>query len=244
MSAFLYGVVLRWKLDLQNKEMLLIFYIVPLLLFASMSGIFHAIDPSSTETLMQKMTVFNISIGALLGVPIPLIEQYGSYIKKVYKVSGIPMWVPVVNSFISSFIHLYIVSLIIFFVSPIAFNAKVPNNLFVYFAHLTIFIIVSICIGIALGLMVRTKLKFIIICQFVLLPSLVFSGILFPISILSEKLRNIAKILPATSGFTAMTMNKFDIITIYPMLGYIFALGLIICGITLNKMNKKSTDKY
>ena len=40
MGAFLYGVSLQWKLDIRSKTLLITCYIVPLLFFAIMGGIF------------------------------------------------------------------------------------------------------------------------------------------------------------------------------------------------------------
>ena len=39
MSAFLYGVVLQWKLDIRSRSLLITCYIVPLLFFMVMGGI-------------------------------------------------------------------------------------------------------------------------------------------------------------------------------------------------------------
>lgn len=237
MNAFIYGVVLRWKLDLRNKGVLLTYYVVPLLFFAFMSGIFSSINPSAIDTLIQSMTVFSISMGALLGSPIPLVELYGSEIKKAYKVGGIPMWVPAVNNFISSFIHLYIVSLIIFFVSPIAFGSKVPNNLPLYFISLAVFIMVSVSVGTILGLMVKSESKLTMMSQFVFLPSLMLSGIMFPASMLPKVMESVGKIFPATNGFAIMTSDIFNI-TLYIPLIIIFALAFIVCAVRLRIMAK------
>lgn len=243
MGAFLYGVLVRWKLDLRNRALLTTFYIYPLLIFAFMSGILLTIDASYTDTLIQRMTVFSVSIGALIGCPIPLVKTYGSNIKKVYKTGGIPIWVPTLTNFVTSFINLYIVSLIIFFISPAAFNAKLPSNIPVYFAHLTIFIIASITVGTVIGLIVKSTSKLAIISQFVFIPSIMLSGIILPTSMLPKVLLFCGQILPATSGFAAMIKDHFDFLTVAPMLDDILILGLIICGTALAKMNKKTSDK-
>ncbi|WP_230203599.1 hypothetical protein [Bacillus massiliigorillae] len=106
MRAFLYGVSLQWKLDLRNKGVLLTYYVVPLVFFFFMGGVFTSIDPLAKETLIQSMTIFGVTMGAFLGSPTPLIELFGSEIKKAYKVGGIPLWTAIVNNFISAFIHL------------------------------------------------------------------------------------------------------------------------------------------
>lgn len=81
MGAFLYGVFLQWKLDIRSKTLLITCYIVPLLFFAIMGGIFTSVMPESRYTLIQSMTVFGVTMGALIGLPPSLVEIYGSDIK-------------------------------------------------------------------------------------------------------------------------------------------------------------------
>lgn len=52
MNAFLYGLALQWKLDLRSKTLLITCYLVPLLFFVMMGGIFTTILPGAEETLL------------------------------------------------------------------------------------------------------------------------------------------------------------------------------------------------
>ena len=134
MSAFLYGVVLQCKLDMRSKSLLITCYVVPLLFFALMGGIFTSINPAARETLIQSMTVMGIAMGALIGLPPSLAEIYGSDIKKVYKANGVPMYLGLVAMLLSAFVHLLIMSVILYIVAPIAFDAATPENPLFYFA--------------------------------------------------------------------------------------------------------------
>ena len=188
MDAFLYGAMLQWKLDLRNKVILLTYYVVPLVFFGFMGAIFSSINPEAKNSLIQSMTIFGVTMGAFLGTPPPLIELYGSDIMKAYKVGGIPLWTAAVNNFISAFFHLFIMSFIIFLLAPLAFGAKVPENISVYFFALTVFIIVSLSVGTALGLLIKSISKLTIFSQIIFLPSLMLSGIMFPTSLLPSVL--------------------------------------------------------
>ena len=53
MKAFLYGTALQWRLDLRSKSLLITCYVVPLLFYALMGGIFTSINPESKATLIQ-----------------------------------------------------------------------------------------------------------------------------------------------------------------------------------------------
>lgn len=128
MKAFLYGVGLQFKLDIRSKTMLITCYLVPLLFFFFMSGIFTSVDPAVITTLISSMSVFVITMSALIGLPPSLGEVYGSDIIKVYKANGVPLSLGVITQFISSFIHTLIVCLMVFAIAPFAFKAQLPPN--------------------------------------------------------------------------------------------------------------------
>lgn len=235
MSAFLYGVALQWKLDFRNKGVLLTYYVVPLVFFAFMGGIFSSINPTAKYTLIQSMTVFGVTMGAILGSPIPLMELYGSEIKKAYKVGGLPLWVASINNFISAFIHLLIMSLVIFIIAPLAFGAKVPANITIYFLSLAIFIIVSLAVGTALGLFIKNTTKLTMASQFIFLPSIMLAGIMFPVSLLPKSLENVGKVFPATWGFKLMASEVFDVKFLIPLV-IILLLTTCISWYRLSKM--------
>lgn len=83
MSAFLYGVSLQWKLDIRSKTLLITCYMVPLLFFAVMGGIFTSVMPEARYTLIQSMTVFGVTMGALM-VCRPLLLKFTAAILKKF----------------------------------------------------------------------------------------------------------------------------------------------------------------
>ena len=50
MNGFLYGVALQWKLDIRSKSLLVTCYIVPLIFFFLMGGIFTSVMPEMCRT--------------------------------------------------------------------------------------------------------------------------------------------------------------------------------------------------
>lgn len=217
MGAFMYGVIVQWKLDLRNKGILLTYYIVPLLFFGFMGAIFTSIDPSAKDTLIQFMTIFGVTMGAILGAPTPLVELYGSEIKKAYSIGGIPLWVVAVNNYISAFIHLLMMSLIIFIFAPLAYNATVPTHLWLYFFSLVIFIMASLAVGTVLGLFIRSATKLTMLSQLIFLPSIMLSGIMFPTDLLPNGFGTAGTFFPATWGMQSMTSDLFDIKLYIPL---------------------------
>ena len=205
MKAFLYGAGLQFKMDIRSKTMLITCYLVPLAFFFFMSGIFTSIDPSAVNTLISSMSVFVITMSALIGLPPSLGEVYGGDIKKVYKANGVPLSLGVVTQFISSFIHTLIVCLIVFAIAPFVFKAELPANLPLYFCSLVVLLCVTLAIGCVIGLAVKTQAKQTMVAMILFLPSVMLSGIMFPATMLPDFMQYIAYIFPATIGFQAMT---------------------------------------
>ena len=98
---------LQWKLDIRSKTLLITCYIVPLLFFAVMGGIFTSINPGGQ---IHPDPVHDgdggCLWGALIGLPPSLAEIYGSDIKKVYKANGVPLYLGLVTTVLSAFLHL------------------------------------------------------------------------------------------------------------------------------------------
>lgn len=237
MGAFLYGVALQWKLDIRSKTLLITCYIVPLIFFAIMGGIFTSVMPEAKYTLIQSMTVFGVTMGALIGLPPSLVEIYGSDIKKVYKANGVPSILGLALTNISAYIHLFIMSIILYIAAPLAFHAEIPNNPSVYFISLAVFIAVSLSIASIIGLAVKDPAKTSMFSIIVFLPSIMLSGIMFPMELLPEVFETIGKLFPATWGYKLMAENALKFQSLLPLL-LIFVLSTVMCNILLRKIDK------
>lgn len=237
MKAFLYGVSLQWKMDIRSKTLLITCYIVPLLFFAVMGGIFTSVMPDSKDTLIQSMTVFGVTMGALIGLPPSLVEIYGSNIKKVYKANGVPICLGLVLTNISTFIHLLIMGTILYITAPLAFDAKIPSNSGIYFISLITFTAVSLSVASILGLAVVDQAKISMFSMIIFLPSIMLSGIMFPAELLPEAFRVTGKLFPAWWGYWMMLENRFEIKNILPLV-LIFLFAIVICCMLLKKTDQ------
>ena len=234
MNRFIYSVVLQWKLDIRSKSLLVSCYIVPLIFFLLMGGIFTSVMPEMKSTLIQSMIVMSVSMGAFIGLPPSLIETYGSEIKKVYKANGVPIYLGLVTMFLSVFVHLMITSVVIMLLAPILFEADLPTQLPLFFLALAIYIIVSLSIGSILGLIVKNQAKLTMIEQRVFLPSIMLSGIMFPINLLPDFLEVLGRVFPASWGYRLMLDNGFCLENLWYLI-LIFFAAVIVCGIVLKK---------
>ena len=238
MNCFLYSLVLQWKLDIRSKSLLVTFYIVPLIFFLIMGGIFTSVMPEMGSTLIQSMIVMSVSMGAFLGLPSSLVEIYGSDIKKIYNANGVPIYLGLVSILLSAFVHLMMTSIVILLLAPILFKASLPTQLPIFLLSLTIYIVVSLSIGSILGLTLKNQAKLTMLAQLVFLPSIMLSGIMFPISLLPDFLQVIGHVFPAYWGYRLMLENGFSIENLLYMI-FIFCIAVMTCILLLNKQKSE-----
>ena len=235
MGAFLYGISLQFKMDIRSRSLLATCYLVPLLFFAVMGGIFTSIMPGSEKTLIQSMTVMGVSMGALIGVPPSLAEIYGTDVRKMYQANGAPLWYGLITLTVSAFIHLLIMSGIILAAAPVMFHAEVPSGLLLYFVKLSLFIIASLGIAGVLGMLEKNQAKLTMLCQAAFLPSILLSGIMFPSSLLPGILEKLGKVFPAAWGYLLLTKNGAGMGEVLP-LGIIFGIAAVACAVLMRRM--------
>ena len=214
MNGFLYSLTLQWKLDIRSKSLLVTYYIVPIIFFLLMGGIFTSVMPEMGSTLIQSMIVMSVSMGAFLGLPPSLIETYGSDIKKIYKANGVPIHLGLVTIVLSAFV--------------------LPSQFPLFFLALAIYIFVSLSIGSILGLTVKNQAKLTMIAQLVFLPSIMLSGIMFPITLLPDFLQAIGRLFPASWGYRLMLDHGFGLENLWYLI-LVSCIAIISSILLLNK---------
>ena len=234
MTGFLYSLTLQWKLDIRSKSLLVTYYIVPIIFFLLMGGIFTSVMPEMDSTLIQSMIVMSVSMGSFLGLPPSLIEIYGSDIKKIYKANGVPIHLGLVTIVLSAFVHLIMTCIVILLLAPILFKANLPSQFPLFFLALAIYIFVSLSIGSILGLTVKNQAKLTMIAQLVFLPSIMLSGIMFPITLLPDFLQAIGRLFPAFWGYRLMVNHGFGLENLWYLI-LVSCIAIISSILLLNK---------
>lgn len=234
MNGFLYSLTLQWKLDIRSKSLLVTYYIVPLIFFLLMGGIFTSVMPEMGSTLIQSMIVMSVSMGAFLGLPPSLIETYGSDIKKIYKANGVLIHLGLVTMVFSAFVHLMITCMVILLLAPILFKANLPSQFLLFFLALAIYIFVSLSIGSILGLTVNNQAKLTMIAQLIFLPSIMLSGIMFPSNLLPDFLQAIGRLFPASWGYRLMLDHGFGLENLWYLI-LVSCISVMTCILLLNQ---------
>ena len=237
MSGFMYGMMIQWKMDIRSRSILVTCYIVPLIFFLLMGGIFVSVMPEMKKTLIQSMAVMSVSMGAFIGMPPSILETYGGDVKKLYKANNVPLYVSLITMVVSTFVHLVIMCGLIVLLAPGLFGAELPKNLPIFFAGLGIFLITSLAVGSVLGLLVKNQANLTMIAQIVFLPSIMLSGIMFPQNMLPEALQKVGEAFPAFWGYRLMSDGGMVPENIF-YLAILFCVSGVFCLLLLKK--KKS----
>lgn len=218
MSAFMYGIGLQWKADMRSRNVLVTFYAVPLLYFAVFGGIFAEVMPEGRQTLLAMMTVFSVSMGALIGVPPTLLEMYRKDVRATYQVNGVPVWHGIVQADVAAFLHLLTLSAIVCILSPLAFDAALPANWGAYIAGTMLLTAATLAVADVIGIGVRDASMSSAASIAVFLPSILLSGIMFPEDMLPGWLRGVGNIFPATWSFRLMCGDEVAPADVEPLL--------------------------
>ena len=228
MNSFLYGTALQFKLDIRSKSMLITCYLVPLAFFCNHGWDIYFIDAGNPKHVDSVHDCHGSLNGSTDRGPPSLVEIYGSDIKQMYRANGIPLYFGLISLLLSAFIHLLIMSALIFLISPIAFHAVTPPNPATYFCKLILFIAVSLSIASVLGLMVKSQSKLTMYTQLIFLPSIMLSGIMFPADLLPGVLEALGKLFPATWSYILLSSSRAAFGDFLPLL-IIFAIASVLC---------------
>ena len=158
---------------------------------------------------------------------------YGSDIRKVYQVSGIPGWVGFVLPMLSAFCHLLLMSVLLFGLSFLCFGGEIPSNLQEYVLALILLLLTSLFMAGVVGLGVKDQAKTSLFSILLFLPSILLSGVFFPAELLSPVLEGVGKCFPAFWG-SRLLMGGFHWTDILPLAGLLFLYGGL-CILLLKK---------
>ncbi len=203
MKAFFNHLLIQFRMDMREKGTLLTFYAVPLVFYGVMGAVFSSINPDSKQTLAASMAIFAITMGAVLGMPVPLVKLREGGVLRAFEVNGIPGWAVLLTHAFSALMHLSIVALIIYFTAPVLFGAAIPANTPLYFLILSFLLFASIMLGLLLGVTAKNQASATMLSQAVFLPSLLLGGLMFPASMLPEPFLWLGRLYPATHAMQA-----------------------------------------
>lgn len=240
MKAFVKYLEIQMKMDLRDKGTLLNFYLVPLVFFFVMGAVFSSVTPQMKTTLAATMTLFALTMGAVMGVPIPIVRMRESGTLRAFRVNGIPAAAVLAVQALGAFLHLLVVSVVIFIAAPAVFHSAMPKNFWLYFAVLAVFLGASIGVGMLIGVFSKSQPFATMLSMAVFLPTMLLSGIMFPASMLPKAFVWVGRIFPATHALQAFLGYAYRMKTdmnAAVSFAVVAAIGLAACAAAVIRFN-------
>lgn len=200
MKAFFIQLWVQLKMDLRDKGTLMVYYLVPLVFYLVMGSIMKAIAMDAQTPLILSITIFALSMSAFLGMPQNLVKAREQGILEAYRAAGIPAWSLPLATIILSTLHMLFVAIVILVTAPHLFNAALPENIPAHFLAILLIALCSEGLGALLSCLVRKQNTMTLAAQCLFLPSIMFSGIMFPAEMLPKPMQWVGMALPATQG--------------------------------------------
>lgn len=211
MKAFSIQLGIQFKNDIRDKNTLLVYYIIPLLFYFVMGSIFNSIYKGQISPV-NICVMLSISMAAFLGLPQMLVKARESGVLQAYKVAGIPSWSLLLSNILIVFVHILIVTLIILLTAPLMFGPVLPDNLPQFFAVVMLVTLASEALGTLLCAFVKKQTTMGLVGQLLFLPSLMFTGMMFPAEFLPKALQKVGSVLPASFGMKILLGSE----TVWP----------------------------
>ncbi|WP_438433522.1 ABC transporter permease [Gorillibacterium sp. sgz500922] len=236
---------IQLKMDIREKGTLLNYYVIPLIFYLMLGAVFGRINEASKETLAATMIVFAVTMGAVLGIPGSIVKMRESGMLRAFVVNGIGNGTVLFVHAVSAFLHVSLVSLIIYFTSPHLFDSSVPVNQGWFLGIVALFLFTSTVLGLLIGTISRNQAFATMLSQVIFLPSLLISGIMFPASMLPKALIWLGRILPATQanesflGFAYREATDYSDRTALLVLAAIGAAVLVLLVIRAKALNRE-----
>ncbi len=230
MKAFWTHLWIQFKMDLREKGTLLTYYLVPLIFYLIIGAVFSSVNPASKQTLAAAMPIFAVTMGAVLGMPVPIVKMREAGILRAFRVNGIPDRAVLLIQSFSAFLHLTVVSAVILVSAPFLYGADIPKNMGFYVLILFLLLFASIALGLLIGVSAKSQSIVTMLSQAVFLPTVMLGGIMFPASMLPEPLRLVGKVLPATHAMQSFSSLAFGLpsdVNAAVSLLFLIAIGIL-----------------
>ncbi|MFP3153519.1 ABC transporter permease [Lachnospiraceae bacterium ZAX-1] len=200
MKALFIQLAIQFKGDLRDKGVLMVYYLVPLVFYAVMGSIMKTLSMDTGASLTLSITIFAVSMSSFLGMPATLVKARELGYLEAYRAAGIPAWSLPLTAIVISTLHIMIVAVVIMLSAPYIFGVTWPENIA---AHLLTVLLAALCsqsLGALLACLVKKQNSMTLAAQCLFLPSIMFSGIMFPENLLPKPMQWIGEVLPATQG--------------------------------------------
>lgn len=226
---------LQFRLDFRNKSALLVYYIVPLVFFLFMGSIMTQFMLDDQANFLNSMILFAVLMSSSLGFPTILHSVYQTDTIKVYRLSRIPTYIPLISQVISSLIHMSLTSIIMMILSPLVFKVSLNQSLMIFLIEYLVIVLTCLSVGCFIGVFLKKTTAINAFGQLVFLPSLMLSGMMFPKVLLPLFLQKMSVIFPISIGHIALNDEHLSM----PSLSILILISLFFYIISIIKIEKE-----
>lgn len=202
-KAIFTSLAIQFKNDIRDKNTLLVYYIIPLIFYFAMGSILNIISQDGGIPLAAICAILALSIAAYLGLPLTIVKAREQGVMKAYRVAGIPEYIVPLCSIIIVLVHILIMTTIIVISAPGIFGTPATENLPGFYLTIILVALASEGLGVLLSSLVKKQSTMGMAGQILFLPSIMFTGLMFPASFLPEALQRVGGVLPAGIGTQA-----------------------------------------
>lgn len=210
LTAFFVHLTIQFKGDLRDKGVLMVYYLVPIVFYLVMGNIMKTLAMDSGTPLILSISIFALSMSAFLGMPQTLVKARESGILEAYRAAGIPAWSLPLSTIAISTLHIMVIACVIVFSAPYLFSAS-PDNLASHFLAVALVTLCSEALGALMACFVKKQNALTLVAQGLFLPTIMFSGIMFPSELLPKPMQWIGEVLPATQGIRLFSDAQIQI---------------------------------
>jgi len=223
-------------LEYEDKQLLLVNYLLPLGFYFMMASIMPGINPMFLEFLIPAMITFAILSATLLGIPDPLVKAREDGIYRSYKINGVPSSSILTIPAFTTVLHLVIVAAIITVTAPLLFDAPAPVNWLNYLIVFLVMAFASAGMSVLIGVLSSSTRMTVMWSQLIYLPSMLVGGLMLPSSLLPDMVLKFSQLLPAThamNAFNSLAMGNVADFNPWGSVVALFLSGVISFGLAI-----------
>jgi ABC-2 type transport system permease protein len=203
MTAFARHLSIDFRTSFQNRQLLFLTDIFPLVFYALIGLVMVQINPMFQETLLPAMVIFAILAATMLGMPDQLVSAREAGIFRSFKVNGFPAINLLIVPFLITIFHLILVSAVMTVTANPLFGAPLPVNIPAYLVVFLVTALASAGLGLLIGVVANNSRAAALWAQMIFLPSMLLGGLMIPFEMLPESVQAFSKLLPSTYAMNA-----------------------------------------
>ena len=206
MKKFLKHLILEFKMSIRDKSMIFMNYLFPLGFFFLIGSIMVKIQPDFKEQMIPAMILFTVMSSTLLTIPNAIVTARQSGVYRSYKIYGVSKVEIIGIITMTTMIHIFISSAIIYISAAKIFEATVPERLLPLIGICLLYSLINIGISILIGIFSNNTRITTLWAQLFFIPSIVVGGIMIPLKTLPSSIGSITKILPSTYAMSSINL--------------------------------------